>query len=265
MQENNQNLNTIEARSYFVRERNALLVRAQFSELYEDYYLHLLQHNLKNPARHDELVKDLLAAFTLHLCSRPWNETSAWTLNLRQPLANLFATGSSTGQRVTARIFTEGIRTQKESRFIAQVREPNSEPRTSTVAIPDLTGDFDLFAAVESYYRQSEQRPARLFRYSEEDIVMLSAQPDCDLTWLQDLTDEDVRILDQQEALSLLEVRKYAFNCGCSLDKLMPVLAAMSAESRDYMFSENDPAVISCPRCGALFLLQREQLEAYRE
>ncbi len=260
-----QSLNAIEVRSYFVRERNALLVRGQFAAVYEDYYLHLLQHSLKNSAQHDEYVKDIMAAITLHLCSRPWKESTAWTLNLNQPPINLFATGDSISGSVTGRIFTEDIRTEKESRFIAQVRQPGNEPRTSTVAIANLSNDYDVFAAVEAYYMQSEQRLTRLFRYAPEDIVMLSAQPDCDLNWLRSLDTNAIRRLDQDEELSLLETRKYAFNCGCSLEKLLPVLASMSTESRDYMFSENDPAVISCPRCGAIFLLKREQLDAYVE
>ena len=34
----------VEIRCYFVRQRNCLLVRGKFSDLYMDYYLHLMQH-----------------------------------------------------------------------------------------------------------------------------------------------------------------------------------------------------------------------------
>ena len=64
----------IEIRCYFVRERNALLTRGQFGSLYMDYYLHLMQHGLKNEDQPDQLLKDGLAALTLHLASRPWAE-----------------------------------------------------------------------------------------------------------------------------------------------------------------------------------------------
>jgi hypothetical protein len=38
-------LSAVELRSYFVRKRNALLVRGRFSPLYLDYYLHLMLHH----------------------------------------------------------------------------------------------------------------------------------------------------------------------------------------------------------------------------
>jgi len=41
-------LSVVDLRSYFVRKRNALLVRGRFSPLYLDYYLHLMQHALQN-------------------------------------------------------------------------------------------------------------------------------------------------------------------------------------------------------------------------
>ena len=43
------------------------------------------------------------------------------------------------------------------------------------------------------------------------------AQPGCDLAWFESLTDESVRELDQTEKLSLLEQRRYRWECGCSL------------------------------------------------
>ena len=33
--------------SIFVRHRNCLLVRAQFTPIFTDYYLHLLEHKLR--------------------------------------------------------------------------------------------------------------------------------------------------------------------------------------------------------------------------
>ena len=260
------NRNTVELRSYFVRERNALLVRAQFAPLYEDYFLHLLQHGLRNAPQHDELVKDLLAALTLHLGSRPRNETTAWTLNLQRPPLNLFATGDSVSGRVTGRVFTEDVSERAQSLFYSQSRESGGAPRLSTIAIPEpQIGGHRIFRAVEAYYRQSEQRPARLFRYAPEDIVMVSAQPDCDLAWLDQLDDDAIRTLDAGESLRLLETRSYFFACGCSLERILPVLAAMSAEARSRLFAENDPAVVTCPRCGAVFLLASGQLDQFMD
>ena len=81
--------------SIFVRERNALLIRGQFTPIYTDYYLHLMQHGIRHGEELDSMVKDQLAMLTLHLVARPWAETVAWTTNLRAPRLNLFVTGSN--------------------------------------------------------------------------------------------------------------------------------------------------------------------------
>ena len=93
--------------SIFVRHRNALLVRGQFTSIYTDYYLHLMQHSIRPPAELDQMLKDMTALLTLHLVSRPWAETIAWTANLRAPRINLFVTGSSLEESITGRVFTE--------------------------------------------------------------------------------------------------------------------------------------------------------------
>ena len=96
--------------SIFVRKRNALVLRGQFTPIYTDYYLHLMQHGIRHSAELDQMLKDSLAVFTLHLVARPWAETIAWTLNLRAPRVNLFVTGDSLSESVTGRIFTEDVR-----------------------------------------------------------------------------------------------------------------------------------------------------------
>mgnify|MGYP006350771083 CR=1 FL=1 len=50
----------IEVRTYFVRNRNALLARASLSELFVDYYLHLGEQKLKVALEHDALFKRAL-------------------------------------------------------------------------------------------------------------------------------------------------------------------------------------------------------------
>ena len=70
----------------FVRKRNCLLLRADFSPLFVDYYLHLMQHKQRNAEAEDTMFKQLLAFFTLHLVSRPWQEYHAWTLNIKAPM-----------------------------------------------------------------------------------------------------------------------------------------------------------------------------------
>ncbi len=62
----------IEVRTYFARGRNALVARAEFSELYASLYLHQMDnaHHAWR-AKYDQLIRDGLAAITLHCASRP--------------------------------------------------------------------------------------------------------------------------------------------------------------------------------------------------
>ncbi|MEO0415272.1 MAG: disulfide bond chaperone, partial [Verrucomicrobiota bacterium] len=187
----------IEVRCYFVRERNALAVRADFSTLYRDYYLHLMQHEIRHAPELDALLKDALAAVTLHLASRPWNEATAWTLNNQNPLLNLFVTGGNRNGGVTGRLFTDGVKEADSSLFFVQTTADGAPTRQSTI---EVTSD-DFFTQVESYYQQSEQRPARIFRHGPEDFVMVTAQPDCDLAWFESLDDDAIRKIDETETL----------------------------------------------------------------
>ena len=100
----------LEVRTYFVRGRNALVARAEFSDLYVEYYLHQGQHGYQHEPLHDGLLKQGLAAITLHAASRPWNESVAWTIHLREPLLNLFVAGDNRLGTVIGQLFTENVK-----------------------------------------------------------------------------------------------------------------------------------------------------------
>ena len=250
-------LNVLETRSYFVRQRNALAVRAEFGPMYEDYYLHWLQHGIRFPVDADVVLKDALAALVLHLASRPQDEVVAWTVNFQKPLLSLFVTGASRPGNVVGRVWTEGVRVAPMGLFCAETRTARDDQRRSNVEF--ASGDF--FAAVEAYYAQSEQRLARLFRHGPEDFVMITAQPECDLDWLATLDDDAVRKLDSSEELSLLETRRYQFDCGCTADLIAGRLAMLSAADRAAMFEGDESVRVDCPRCGAIFEITRAMLE----
>ena len=78
----------LEVRTYFVRNRNALVARAAFSELFVDYYLHLSEHKIRLRPEFDAMFKRALVGLTLHCASRPWNELVAWTLHFQDPLVS---------------------------------------------------------------------------------------------------------------------------------------------------------------------------------
>jgi molecular chaperone Hsp33 len=249
----------LEVCTYFVRERNALIARADFGELYVDYYLHQGQYGFQHEPAHDGMMKEALAGLTLHCASRPRNETSAWTIHFQEPLLNLFVTGNNQLGTVVGQIFTEEVKDTGQNLFLSDVVRGQTPERRSAV---EFEGN-QPFQAIERYYAQSEQRPARYFRFGPEEFVMVSAQPGCDMAWFEALNDESVRLMDQVETLSLLEQRNYRFECGCTQSRMLAVLAPIMRTDPEGLFGDEPLIRISCPRCGARHTITREALEAF--
>src|SRR3954463_16729112 len=202
----------LEVRTYFVRNRNALVARAEFSELFVDYYLHLSTSQIKVAPEHDAMFKRAIAAFTLHSASRPWNEMIAWTINFQKPLVNLFLTGDNGTGAVTGRVFDENVKEGPDNLFFSDVVRGNQPKRRSAVTFEGS----DPISGVEKFYSQSEQRGARYFQLGDEDFAMLTEHPDCDLAWFNGLTPAQMRTLDETETLVLMEKRIYRWHCGCN-------------------------------------------------
>jgi molecular chaperone Hsp33 len=249
----------LEVRTYFVRNRNVLLARADFADLYVDYYLHLSTNQIKVTPEHDAMFKRALAAFTLHCASRPWNELIAWTINFQKPLVNLFLTGDNETGAITGRVFDENVKEGPENLFFADVVRGQQPKRRSAVT---FTG-ADPLLAVENFYGQSEQRSARYFQLADEDYALLTEHPDCDLAWFRGLTDEQVRSLDKTETLALMERRIYRWHCGCNQQRMMEVLAPSMKQDPEALFAGDPKIEIRCPRCGARHSITREALEAF--
>jgi len=248
----------LEVRTYFARGRNALVARAEFSELYAALYLHQMDYDLRLQPAQDQLLRDALAAVTLHCAGRPLHETVAWTVNFQSPLVNIFAAGDNRLGTVIGNAFTENIKHAPSNLFYADTIGDNQQARRSMIEFEG--GDF--FTAVEKFYRQSEQRPARFFRHAEEDIVMIAAQPDCDMAWLESLDVETVRRLDQDVELALLEQRHYRFECGCNQDRMLDMLVPVMRRQPEDLFQNEEVIRVHCPRCGARHTITRESLEA---
>ncbi|MEI7909343.1 MAG: disulfide bond chaperone [Verrucomicrobiota bacterium] len=242
--------------SIFVRHRNALLLRGQFTPLYIDYYLHLMQHAVRPPGELDQMLKDALAILSLHLVARPWAETIAWTINLRAPRINLFVTGASLTEAVTGRIFTEGVREPERNFFYSQTTSIEGvAPRLSTVEVDGT----DPVGWLGQYYAQSEQRPARAFRLPDETFALVAAQPDCDLAWLAGLDEAGVAAIDAHESTTLLETRRFRFHCGCDLGRILPVLGCWKNRLDD-LFHGAASITVQCPRCAASYNVTRDML-----
>ena len=242
--------------SIFVRQRNCLLLQADFSPIFVDFYLNLMQHGLHPRELEADVFKRLLAFFTLHLVSRPWQEHHAWTLNVKSPsLANYFVAGSSLTEDVVGRIYTEDVRLPDTNILYAQNIAHNKEAQTSVI----LLGDGGPAAWVEEFYRQSEQRPARAFEQEGDHFALITAQPGADAAWLEGLTAQDVAHLAKQEELHELESRRFTFRCGCSAGRILPVVRAMHRDFVDIL-AEQGYIEVSCPRCGANYHITPDML-----
>lgn len=242
--------------SIFVRHRNVLAVRGQFTPIYTDHYLHLMQQQIRHNPDLDQMLKDLLAVLTLHAVARPWAETIAWTINLRAPRVNLFATASSLEESITGRLFTDDVREPDRNYLYAQTTiSARSEPRLSTLEVDDR----DPLHWLEQYYTQSEQRPARAFRHPDETFTLIVAQPDYDEDWFTALDADAVAAIETDQETKLLETRRFRFHCGCDLQKILPVLGSWR-EKPEELFEGAETITIQCPRCGARYRVTRDML-----
>lgn len=242
--------------SEFVRGRNCLLLKADFAPLFVDYYLHLMQHALRPGKTEDGVFKHLLAFFTLHLVSRPWQEHHAWTFHVKAPTpANYFVAGSSITEDVVGRIFTENVRETDSNILYAQTIAKHKDVQTSVIP---LSGDAPA-EWVEEFYRQSEQRPARAFWLGGDEYALIAAQPGADFDWLSELDAEQVRHIGEVEEIKLLETRRFTFRCGCTPERILPTLRAMQKDFADIL-AEQGYLEASCPRCGVQYRITPEML-----
>lgn len=249
----------LEINTRFVRSRNALLARGEFGDLFVDYYLHLQTHDLHPTPAADALFKSALAAFVLHCASRPRNELSAWTINFQQPLMNLFLTADNETGAVAGRVFEENVKELPENIFYSDVVRLGQPKRRSAVS---FDGPNPILAA-EKFYAQSEQRLARYFQVAEEEFVLITEHPDCDLNWLKGLTTETVGALEEAETLVPLERRVYRWHCGCNQERMLEVLAPTMRQDPEALFGDDEKIEIRCPRCAARYAITREAMEAF--
>ena len=167
-------------------------------------------------------------------------------MNFQDPLANVFVSGNNGLGTVIGNVFTENVKTAPNNLFYADIVAESLPPRRS---VAEFSGQ-DFLHAVETFYLQSEQRPARFFRYDEEDLVMVTAQPDADLLWMRSLDEVAIRRLDKDVDLALLEKRRYRFECGCNQDQMLAMLAPVMHKQPDDLF-EGERSYASTARVAA--------------
>lgn len=246
-------------KSRFVRGRNLLYAKADFSQLYVDYYLHLKDNDLKLTPDLDDRLKTGIALFGLHCVSRPRNDILAWTINFQEPLLNLFLAGDTGTGDLTGRIYTEGVKKSDENLFYQDVVRQNREPHRSLVGFKG----GDLIAAVEEFYKRSEQRPARFFQLEPDVFAILAAHPDYDENWFETVGLEEIRTIEDTEEVVDLETRFVRWHCGCNQQRILAALAATFLSAPDELFLGEELIEVNCPRCAGKHRVSREMMEAY--
>lgn len=237
-----------------------MLVQADLSPMFVDYYLHLADQGLKPLPDDEALLRRGLVAFTLHCASRPRHEHLAWTISLQQPRLNLFFAGDNEDCQVVGRLFTENIREAEKNVFYSElVPKRGVEKRRSVVNFEGA----DIFHAVETFYAESEQRPVRIFDLGGDKYALLISHPDYDEPWLKQITSAGVSDLAAQETLARIETRGYHWFCGCTQQKILGALAPMARSNLQDLFGESETIHVQCPRCAAKHSLTRETMEAY--
>ncbi len=243
----------------FVRGRNTLFAEADFSPLYVAYYLHLKDHHIEMTQENDAYLKKALAGFALHCVSRPHNEMIAWTINLQDPLLNLFLGGDNEDGSVVGRVFTENVKRADENVFYQELIRGNKPMHRSVVPFHGS----DLFVAMEEYYRRSEQRPARFFQLEEERYAIVTAHPDYDEEWFENLSVEDVLSIKATEEVNPLETRPVSWKCGCNQVRILKALEPVWKQNREELFLSQELIEVNCPRCSGKYRISREMMEAF--
>ena len=239
--------------SRFLRDRNALLVSGDFGPVFVDCYLHLGGAGMELKDGTDEILKSALAVVALYAATRPRDETLAWTLHFETEGINVFVAAENRSCHLVGRVFGENVRSVGGDVLHAEIAGGKGERRRSSVQFAG-----GVLAAAEEFYSRSEQRTAKFFALGGDVFAALFAQPDCDTEWLEAAGETEVKSLLSVESRASLEVRHYAFCCGCTPEKIAGAIAGALSGKLEEIFGGDRHINVDCPRCGIRHELPRE-------
>jgi molecular chaperone Hsp33 len=247
-------------RRWFIDDRSVLLTTGDFRDFIEAWRVHARLWDGGYDDLSETLIRQGLAAATMHLVNRPRDEIVAWTLNLKEPPTNLFLTGEARRGIVTGRVFVEGVRTAESSRLYVQTLRARGEPAVSAI---DVVG-FDVLEIFEQYYARSEQSPARFLEIegangAGDRFAMVLGMPGADRAWVESVDTGAIAFLEAHARL--LEVRPIRFECGCTPRKMLGALRGIFGQKPDELFRGESSVETTCPRCGRRWRVSREQFE----
>jgi molecular chaperone Hsp33 len=242
-------------RSYLIRDRDAVVTYVDFRPVIQDLECHLVTNGLEYEPFVRQLLSDGLTALALHISSRPLDEHVSWTLNIQQPWRmNLFFTGSSRSENVVGRAFFSDVLERPRNLLVVwSVREFGRRQQSAI----EFDG-VDLFAMCETYYAQSEQKFVR-FLHREHETAMLQPLPGGDSDWASRVDPEECFSLEHSPNVVRMAERYFRFHCGCEIGQVTERLVAAFQGKTDDLFGEEPRIDVSCERCGAGFVIARDE------
>ncbi|MCA9321885.1 MAG: Hsp33 family molecular chaperone HslO [Planctomycetes bacterium] len=231
--------------------KELIYARCRVDGLFEAWQDHVRLWRLPVDGFGEVLMRQALGGAVLYLSSRPRDETAAFTLNLTQPASNVFFTGSSHDCVVTGRYFTEDVKVAEQSRLFVDVRRG----KTRHTSVIDVVG-VDLLSVLEQYCQRSDQAGARFFEISDDDYLMVASLPNDEREGFVEMTREQA--LEGLASSKPLDQRDFWFQCGCDPDRMVAAMQSMFEGRRDELFAGDESVVVSCPRCGRNWTIQRE-------
>ncbi|MEE9394614.1 MAG: Hsp33 family molecular chaperone HslO [Planctomycetota bacterium] len=226
-------------------EKNeAIYARGDFTALSAAYDDHARLWQVDPDPLGEIMMHQLLGGSALYLSSRPHDENLAWTLNIKEPAMNLFATGSTVSRGVTGCFYAEDVQTAQTSRLYVDSRRSQGQDRRSVVEVEGL----DVLQIFEQYSRRSDQAMTRYFELDFNDYLMVASLPVGHHDWIEQLDRDQAR--KNYDKLRSLDEREFWFQCGCSKEKVAHIVTAAWADDRETLFSDRDSVDVTCPRCG---------------
>lgn len=232
-----------------------MVATGDFAQLFQGWREHAKRWELAVDGLGEIMVHQGLAGAALQLAFRVPEESTAWTVNISRPEANLFVAGGGIHQGITGRYFAEGVQDTGFNRLFVQRSHPNKELQRSAVHVDGI----DILDIFEQFFLNSEQGSARFLELDPTHYAMVMGLPAADADWVRGLDQAGFRELEA--GASPLDERELVLLCGCSPDKVAGTIARMFADQADEFFAGESIVEALCPRCGARHLLDRKTFD----
>ncbi|HYW91716.1 MAG TPA: Hsp33 family molecular chaperone HslO [Gammaproteobacteria bacterium] len=165
------------------------------------------------------------------------------------------------------------------ARLVITIEQSESGERYQ--GIVEVDGD-DIGAALETYFRQSEQLPTRLWLSSDERCaagMLVQRLPgesaDADawnrvVTLAGTVRGEELRMLAprrllrrlfHEEELRLFEPRPVSFRCGCSRERIERVIVGMGQQEAESILADEGSIRVACEFCNKRYEFDRVDVE----